>query len=194
MRKMGKAGYLFMGLLIFAFVALVIVFAFQTYALVDGLFPSDNLFMKGVTVFSFDGCCIIYAGLEMFYMFKWRGGAMLAGIMWLVTFGGSLLCTIAYMNLSSDHLLNLITNTSVLLWSYALVTLVFAGDIVAITFMLKNEWFAYLDVKYPKSIGHAPFVDDPLLIEQLARLKSIGQGAVVSPDPLAVNGARKKSP
>src|ERR1700722_3268552 len=54
-REMGKGGYVFIGLLIAAFVVLVIVFAFQTYGLVSGLFPADNVFMQGVTVFSFDG-------------------------------------------------------------------------------------------------------------------------------------------
>ena len=147
-REMGKAGKTFMGLLIAAFILLIMVFAFQTYGLVSGLFPADNIFMQGVTVFSFDGCCLIYAGLELFYIYKSRGAKELTGVMWFVTFTGSLLCTIAYMNLSSDHLLHTIVDPRVLIAAYALVTLVFAGDIVAITYILRLEWAAYLAEKY----------------------------------------------
>ncbi len=149
-RQMGKAGYLFMGLLIAAFVLLVIVFAFQTYFLVNTLFPSDNVFMKVVTVFSFDGCCIIYAGLELFYHFKWKHAKTLTGIMWGLTFLGSLICTVAYMNLSSDHLLHAITDSNILVIAYAVVTAVFSGDIVAITYLIKNEYIATQDWKYGK--------------------------------------------
>src|SRR6266566_3648047 len=207
MREMGKAGYMFMGLLILAFVALVIVFGLQTYALVAALFPSDNQLMIWATVFSFDGCCVIFAGMEMFYIFHWKHGSKLAGIMWAVTFGGSLLCTVAYMNLSSDHLLHEIVNTSVLIWCYVLVTLVFSGDIVAITWLLKNEWFAYLDRKYGasnKSIGRSDLesvshdLDEAIAaVERLKTqldVKSIGHaGGAVQPGPLGQNGNKPRT-
>ncbi len=147
-RKMNGAGYLFMGLLITALCILLIVFAFQTYFLVDTLFPSDNIFMKVVTVFSFDGCCIIYAGLDLFYHFKWQHSKNLTNIMWGATFIGSLICTVAYMNLSSDHLLHQIVNINLLYTAYAIVTVVFAGNIVAITFLVKKEYVAWLEWKY----------------------------------------------
>ncbi len=156
-QETGKAGYIFMALLIAAFCVLIIVFAFQTYLLVNTLFPNDNVFMKWVTVFSFDGCCVIYAGLELFYPFKWRKAKTLVGIMWGATFFGSLLCTIAYMNLSSDHLLHQIVDSTVLIACYAVVTLVFSGDIVAITYLIKGEYTAHMAWKYrPRPLPVTP--------------------------------------
>src|SRR6266568_4273232 len=162
-QETGKAGYIFMALLIAAFCVLIIVFAFQTYLLVNTLFPNDNVFMKWVTVFSFDGCCVIYAGLELFYPFKWKSAKTLVGIMWGATFFGSLLCTIAYMNLSSDHLLHQIVDSTVLIACYAVVTLVFSGDIVAITYLIKGEYIATMAWKYrPRPVLVTPEPEPPM--------------------------------
>ena len=200
-----------MGLLIAAFCALVVVFAIQTYLLVHTLFPSDNVFMQWVTVFSFDGCCIIYAGLELFYAFAWTKAKYLVGIMWGVTFFGSLLCTIAYMNLSSDHLLHQIADSNVLILAYAVVTGVFSGDIVAMTYLIKGEYLARQTLKYgnpspvtpPPPRGGIP-VQSPASLAQTAastrvlRDETTGEMFAVRPDgaisPLASapssNGAK----
>src|SRR2546421_12761935 len=82
-----KAGNLFVPLVLGgAFVTFVVVFAFQTWFLVDWLFPSTNLFMKIGTVGSFDVMSIVWAAADTFYtFFRWRSKHIVQA-MWGITF------------------------------------------------------------------------------------------------------------
>ena len=115
MRRTHTVGSLWVGILVVSLYAVaVLVFAYQTWQLVATIFPSDNTFMQIATVASFDVMSLLFALADMVWPFRSRAARGLCVGMWLVTFTGSLLCSIIYMYLSSLHLLGGVLNPSVL--------------------------------------------------------------------------------
>src|SRR6266568_4827909 len=68
------------------YVGLIIAFGFQTWELVDHLFPAENAWMKWATVFSFDIMAAIWTVVKMFGKFHVHGNYSLAKGMWRITF------------------------------------------------------------------------------------------------------------
>jgi len=125
-----------------AFVTFIIVFAFQTWFLVDWLFPSTNLFMKVGTVGSFDVMSIIWAAADTFYEFyRWRSKHIVQA-MWGITFTLATVCSIIQLYLASSTRLDFKLDPNIIHLSYALVILSLVGNLIALTFVFKIEWAA----------------------------------------------------
>lgn len=91
-----KNGGLF-GIVVLIYVALLLLFAWQTLMFVNILFPDSDLLMKILTVFSVDGMGFVWACLHTFYKFAHphAKGAVRWG--WGVTYGLSSLLSILYL-------------------------------------------------------------------------------------------------
>lgn len=138
---------------IIAFIAIILAYAWQTLELVGWLFPSDNWFMKTVTVFVCDGCATGYAMAEMFYRFRLRSSKTLVFGMWIITFIFSTLASIIQMYLSSTHNIPHTIDATVISVAYGIVIGAFVVNIIAITVIIRMEHNAsqpqrrYLDDK-----------------------------------------------
>lgn len=126
-------------IILFVYGVAVIVFAYQTWQLVDTIFPADNQFMKISTVCCLDIMSLIFAMAEMLYPFKARGAKNLAVGMWLVTFAGALAASAIYMYLSSIQVLHGVVDMGILVWAYAIVVIIMAADVLSITVGIRLE-------------------------------------------------------
>lgn len=138
---------------IIVYVAVIVAYAVQTLELVNWLFPSDNWFMRVVTVFVADGCATGWAMAEMFYRFRLRRSKHLAFGMWIVTFILSTSATVIQMYLSSTNNIPHKIDPGVITIAYGMVILAFVVNIIAITVIIRMEHAAgqpqhiYLDDK-----------------------------------------------
>src|SRR5258708_140317 len=68
------------------YVGLIILFAWQTWAFVDWLFPSDQLLFKLLTVLCFDVMAVFWAATDLFYRFAVKGARTLVRWAWAISF------------------------------------------------------------------------------------------------------------
>lgn len=128
------------GIIVCAIYAIaVFVFAWQTWQLVNTIFPADNQFMKISTVCCLDVMSLVFAMAEMLYPFKSAHAKHLAMGMWLITFTGALSASIIYMYLNSISVLHGVVDMSILVWAYAIVVVVMAADVLSITVGIRME-------------------------------------------------------
>lgn len=132
---------------IIVYMAIIVAYAIQTMQLVSWLFPADNWFMKGVTVFVCDGCATGYAMAEMFYRFKLRKSKHLVFGMWIVTFILSTAATVIQMYLSSTHNIPHSIDVSVVSVAYGAVIVAYVVNIIAITVIIRMEHNAGLPTR-----------------------------------------------
>ena len=132
---------------IIVYMAIIIAYAIQTLQLVTWLFPDDNWFMRGVTVFVCDGCATGYAMAEMFYRFKLRNSKQTVFGMWIVTFILSTAASVIQMYLSSTHNIPHTLDVSIISVAYGAVIIAFVVNIIAITVIIRMEHNASLPVR-----------------------------------------------
>src|SRR5579859_8024883 len=106
---------------IVVYMAIIIAYAIQTVQLVGWLFPADNVFMKGVTVFVCDGCATGYAMADMFYRFKLRKSKHIVFGMWIITFVLSTAASVVQIYLSSTHNIPHTIDTNIITLAYGLI-------------------------------------------------------------------------
>ena len=151
---------------IVVYLTIILAFAWQTLELVGWLFPSENWFMKVVTVFVCDGCATGYAMTEMFYRFRLRWSKNIIFGMWILTFVSSTLATIIQMYLSSTDRIPHTIDPGVITSAYGIIIAMFVLNIIAITVVIRMEYNAaqprriYMDDKdYRKRVRvveHSP--------------------------------------
>lgn len=138
---------------IIVYMAIILAYAWQTLQLVGWLFPANNVFMQGVTVFVCDGCATGYAMAEMFYRFRLRRSKQLVLGMWIITFIFSTVATVIQMYLESTGNIPHQINGNIIAVAYAVVIAAYVVNIIAITVIIRNEHNAgqptrrYLDDK-----------------------------------------------
>lgn len=134
----------------------IIAYATQTFELVQWLFPDDNNFMRGVTVFVCDGCATGYALAEMFYPFRLRRSKQLVFGMWIFSFVLSTIATVIQIYLQSIHRIPHTIDFGIILVAYGLIIVAFVAQITVLTIILRMEIGAsqskrvYLDDKPTK--------------------------------------------
>src|SRR5947209_10786383 len=84
-------------ILVLAYIGLLILFAWQTWGLVNFLFPDDQLLMKLLTLFSFDIMAFIWGCVHMFYRFAHPTSKAAVKWGWGITNLLSLIATVLYM-------------------------------------------------------------------------------------------------
>lgn len=126
---------------IFAVILAVFVVGFgvQTYFLVDALMPSDQMLMKCLTVFAFDGCALIYFIGKQYYPFKSEKSKHAVNVMFRVTFAGSALCTVLWMILSADHFQWSLVPSPLVFAAYVLVTFAVTINVLVFYYLWEVE-------------------------------------------------------
>jgi len=79
------------------YIALLVLFAWQTWQFVVWLFPDDALLFRILTLLSFDILAAIWAGVHTFYHFGSRPAKTWVQICWAVTFIFSLVASVLYL-------------------------------------------------------------------------------------------------
>jgi hypothetical protein len=125
-----------------SYVALICGFAYQTYLLVTWLFPTSDLFMQIITVFSFDVCSALWAWGEMFYPFRAVTSRHIAFGMWIATFIGSVAASVIWMGLQFIVRYHEVMSPDILRIAYGLVIAIFVGNIIATTVIVRKEYRA----------------------------------------------------
>lgn len=127
---------------IVVYMAIIVAYAIQTLQLVGWLFPTDNTFMKGVTVFVCDGCATGYAMADMFYRFKLRKSKNIVFGMWIITFILSTAASVIQIYLSSTHNIPHTIDINVITATYGLIIAAYVVNIIAITVVIRLEYNA----------------------------------------------------
>lgn len=164
---------------IVVYLVIIVAFAWQTLELVGWLFPSENWFMKVVTVFVCDGCATGYAMTEMFYRFRLRWSKNIIFGMWILTFFSSTSATIIQMYLSSTDRIPHQIDPGVITIAYGIIIAMFVLNIIAITVVIRMEYNA----AQPKRI----YMDDKQYRKRhIQRVRVVEQ----TPKVLAANPSR----
>lgn len=124
------------------YMAIIVAYAIQTVQLVGWLFPADNVFMKGVTVFVCDGCATGYAMADMFFRFKLRKSKYIVFGMWIVTFVLSTAASVIQIYLSSTHTIPHTIDANIITMTYGLIIAAYVVNIIAITVVIRLEYGA----------------------------------------------------
>src|SRR5947207_2532461 len=82
----------------FIYLGLIVLFGWQTWQLVNYLFPGDQLMAKVLTLLSFDVMAVVWGAMDLFYSFASRGAKMLVRVAWIITFLLSLVASILYLS------------------------------------------------------------------------------------------------
>jgi len=157
-RHTGNAGLYIVGAAIY--VGLLLLFAWQTWAFVDWLFPSDQMLMKLLTVLCFDVMALFWACVDLFNKFGSRGARTLVRWAWAISFILSLLASIFYLTISSMFRFHLQINQQTVDVGYGVTIAALTLNILFLTFWLYAEWAArhpqndeYESEESNKSIG-----------------------------------------
>src|SRR5260221_8101324 len=124
------------------YLGLLILFGYQTWQLVDWLFPNDQLLMKVLTLFSFDVLAAAWACAHPFYHFRNRGAKTWVQVAWVLTFLLSLIASILYLVLESFFRFHVqVSNTTVNV-GYGISIFALTLNILALTAFLILEYRA----------------------------------------------------
>jgi hypothetical protein len=157
-----------------AYAVIIVAYGWQTFELVNWLFPPDNLFMKIVTMFVCDGCATGYAMGEMFYRFRLRRSKHLTFGMWIVTFALSTAATMIQMYLSSTHNIPHQIDPGIIILAYGLVILAFVVNILAITVIVRMEYNAAQPARrYLDDLPRRPRVQPTVQSVSLAQTETV---------------------
>jgi hypothetical protein len=139
-----------------AYIALLLLFGWQTWQFVNFLFPDDQLLMKLLTVFSFDVMALIWGCAHIFYSFAHPYAKNAVAWGWGVTNVLSLVATILYMVIQSMFRFHVTITTDVVNFGYGvtIAALVFNIGMIAT--------FLYMEIatRFPND-DEFEYVDEP---------------------------------
>ncbi len=124
------------------YVGAIVYFAYQTWELVDHLFPSENLPMKIGTVLTFDFMAAIWMCVKMFARFRVWANYGLAKGMWRATFALATGASAIQMYLSAVAFTYATVDVRIIYIAYAMVVVAAVVNIVAVGHFLNTEWDA----------------------------------------------------
>ena len=112
-------------------VLLTVVFAAQTWDLINRLFPDQNILIKVISVFSIDGCYAVWALLKMLYRFSKPISKSLAKTMSWSAFALSCTASVLDLILSSTDILPHKIDPTYFVAAFIIVIVAFVGNIIA---------------------------------------------------------------
>jgi len=134
------------------YVGAIVYFGYQTWELVDHLFPAEQLSMKIGTVLTFDFMAAIWLAVKMFARFRvWSNYGMAKG-MWRITFTLATAASAIQMYLQAVSFTYGSVDTRIIYIAYALVVVAAVVNICAIGHFLNTEW----DAAHPRKFMPAP--------------------------------------
>ena len=122
-----------------AYIALLLLFGWQTWEFVNVLFPDDQLLMKLLTVFSFDVMALIFGAAHLFYRFAHPHAKTAVGWGWAITNLLSLVATIIYMVIQSMFRFRVAVSTDVVNFGYGVTIAALVFDLSMIAIFLYSE-------------------------------------------------------
>lgn len=124
------------------YVALLILFASQTWLFINWLFPPDQLVMKALTLLTFDGMAALWAVGDLFYKFASPGAKTIVRTAWAISFLLSMLATIFYLVLESMLRFNIAITPDTVNVGYGVTITAVTLNVLFVTFFLYLEWRA----------------------------------------------------
>jgi len=122
-----------------AYIALLLLFGWQTWEFVNFLFPDDQLLMKLLTVFSFDVMALIWGCAHIFYRFAHPHAKTAVGWGWAITNILSLVATILYMVIQSMFRFHVVVSTDVVNFGYGVTITALVFNLAMIAVFLYKE-------------------------------------------------------
>lgn len=107
-------------IVVLVYLALLLLFAWQTLLFVNIMFPDSDLMIKVLTVFSVDGMGFVYANLHTFYRFAHPHAKTAIKWGWGITYGLSALLSIFYLSFTYILDFQHITDQTAIKWGVAL--------------------------------------------------------------------------
>ncbi len=157
-------------ILALAYIGLLILFAWQTWGLVNFLFPDDQLLMKMLTLFSFDIMAFLWGCAHMFYRFAHPTSKAAVKWGWGITNLLSLIATVLYMVIQNMFRLRILIDNN----------LVSLGDGITIAALVFNigilTVFLYYEIstRFPNE-DEFELVDTPKKSASPLKLPSFGR-------------------
>ncbi len=125
-----------------AYIALLFLFAWQTWQFVSWLFPDDQLLMKLLTLISFDVCALLFGCIHLFYHFAHRAAKTWIFVAWIFTNILSALASIFFLVIESIFRFHLPINQTTVDIGYAISILALIFDGLILTLWVYLEWEA----------------------------------------------------
>jgi len=122
------------------YIALLLLFGWQTWEFVNFLFPADQLLMKIFTIISFDVMALLWACTDLFYSFSSQSAKVLVKWAWGVTFVLSLVASILYLVIESMFRFNIVVDNSLINVGYGITIFALTFNIVCMMFFLYMEY------------------------------------------------------
>lgn len=176
------------------YVGLLILFAWQTSIFVNWLFPDDQIVMKILMVFCFDGMAFLCAVTDLFYHFASRGTRGMIRWQWGISFFLSLLASVLYLVISSFFRFQLEISPAWVDVGYGVTIVAIVFQVVMVTFFLYIEWLVrhpYQDYYLEETAAHVVISQpQPVALAQTTTVKkkSLPRKRVVT-EQLAEQGA-----
>lgn len=153
MNHTGGNGLFLIGLVFY--IGALILFATQTWSLVNWLFPSDNFQVKLLTVLSFDVMSIFWSCVDLFYRFASRTAHNLVRWAWAVTFLLSFVASV--LNMCLEWMFRYqTTSDSLVKEGYGISIFAVTINILFLTFFFYLEWKIRHPLNYEYDIISAP--------------------------------------
>jgi hypothetical protein len=129
-----------MALCAIIYLALLILFGWQTWQFVVWLFPDDALLFRVLTFGSFDVLAAIWAGVHTFHKFRSRGAKTWVVIAWGFTFILSLIASVLYLVLLGYFRFHLDVTPTMVDIGYAVSIFALVFNILALMAFLILEY------------------------------------------------------
>ena len=153
-----KAQWGFPILLGFILAAFIIAFGVQTWLFVDSFMPHNQLYLKIMTVVSFDGMALVYFLLRMFYKHWNQDSRHAIDVMFIVCMVGSLACTVLWTFLQAINFQWSSVPPLVLWIAYAVVTVAIPVNALVIYYIVDKEISAY---RKARGVAPTPIPQQP---------------------------------
>lgn len=148
------------------YIGLLVLFCWQTAIFVNWLFPDDQVMMKILLVFCFDGMAFFYAVADLFYHFASKNTRGIVRWGWGISFFLSLLASVLYLIINSFFRFHLVIDSTWINVGYAVTIVAVVFQVCMVTFFLYIEWLTrhpyqdeYLPA-LPERTATGPFTEE----------------------------------
>lgn len=118
------------------------LFGWQTWQLVNFLFPAEDIFMMLLTLLSFDIMAAFWTIVHSFYSFHSRGAKQWVTAGWVITFFLSFVASVLYLSIRSFFRFHLTISTDTVNFGYGVSIFALTFNILVLMAWLLLEWKA----------------------------------------------------
>lgn len=122
------------------YLALTILFGWQTWTFVNFLFPSDQLLMKALTLISFDVMSVFWGCMDLFYKFASEGAKRWVRWSWIITFVLSSIASVLYLVIQSMFRFHIVIDPTTVNIGYIFSIIALMFNIIALVLWVYLEY------------------------------------------------------